>query len=80
MTLSVFTYSAPTVLKWDQDLPISIFHLFFEFLDVFAVVLERVADGVLEVVDGHEVGEEGQNVLDLYQVVALLINKIFKAD
>ena len=37
-----------------------------------AVVLQRVADGVLEVVDRHKVREEGKDVLDLDQVVAFL--------
>ena len=33
-----------------------------------AVLLQGVADGRFEVVDGDEVGEEGQDVLDLNEV------------
>lgn len=33
---------------------------------MLAVLLQRVHDGRLEVVDRHEVGEEGQDVFDLH--------------
>lgn len=45
---------------------------------MLAVLLQRVADRVLEVVDGYEVRKERQNVLDLDQVVALLLKLIKK--
>lgn len=37
------------------------------YLDLLGVVLQGLADLGLEVVDHHEVGEEGQDVLDLRQ-------------
>ena len=40
--------------------------VYLEFGDVLAVSLEGLHNGGLEVVDGHEVGEEGEDVLDLH--------------
>jgi hypothetical protein len=38
---------------------------YLELLDVVVVLLERGADGLLEVVDQDEIREERQNVFDL---------------
>ena len=40
-------------------------HVLLQLVDVLGVLLEGVADGGLEVVDGDEVGEERQDVLNL---------------
>ena len=40
-------------------------HVLLQLVDVLGVLLEGVADGCLEVVDGDKVGEEGEDVLDL---------------
>ncbi len=56
----------------DVKVPVSILHLFLQFRDMFTVVLKRVTDCVLEMVDRDEVREEGQNVFDFHQVVTFL--------
>lgn len=48
--------------------PSRLVHVVLEPFDVRRVALERRADLVLEVVDDHEVGEEGKDVLDFEQV------------
>lgn len=48
--------------------PSRLVHIVLEPLDVRRVALESRADLVLEVVDDHEIGEEGKDVLDLEQV------------
>ena len=42
-------------------------HLLLQLVDARVVVLERLHDLVLEAIDDHEVGEPGQQVIDLQQ-------------
>lgn len=42
-------------------------HLCLELVDLPVVAREAVGDGALEVVNGHKVREEGQDVLNLQQ-------------
>ena len=57
--------SLGNLLSDDPRAPGGLDHVLLQLVDVLGVLLEGVADGGLEVVDGDKVGEEGQDVLNL---------------
>ncbi len=72
------------LLRWQQEavtegthVPESIsnaggvIHLCLQLLDLLVVLLQALADGLLEVIDLHKVWEERQDVLDVDQAARL---------
>ena len=61
----VLVASLGNLFSDDPSAPGRLDHVLLQLVDVLGVLLEGVADGCLEVVDGDKVGEEGEDVLDL---------------
>ena len=57
--------SLSNLLSDNPSAPRRFDHVLLQLVDVLGVLLEGVADGCLEVVDGDKVGEEGEDVLNL---------------
>jgi hypothetical protein len=49
----------------------SFLHFILQVLDVLIVLLQRVTNRLLEMVDSDKIGEKRQNVFDSYQVALL---------
>ena len=61
----VLVASLGNLFSDDPSAPGRLDHVLLQLVDVLGVLLEGVADGCLEVVDGDKVGEEGEDVLNL---------------